>query len=61
MLGLRLSTGLEKRDEILNLLNREKINTLISEGFILEYPDRFTLSEKGYFLSNGVISYILAG
>ncbi|NBV98088.1 MAG: radical SAM family heme chaperone HemW [Proteobacteria bacterium] len=61
MLGLRLSTGLEKRNEILNLLNREKINTLISEGFILEYPDRFTLSEKGYFLSNGVISYILAG
>ena len=61
MLGLRLSSGLEKRNEILNLLNREKINTLISEGFILEYPDRFTLSEKGYFLSNGVISYILAG
>lgn len=61
MLGLRLSTGLEKRNEILNLLNREKINTLISKGFILEYPDRFTLSEKGYFLSNGVISYILAG
>ncbi len=61
MLGLRLSTGLEKRDEILNLLNREKINTLIDKGFILEYPDRFTLSEKGYFLSNGVISYILAG
>jgi oxygen-independent coproporphyrinogen-3 oxidase len=61
MLGLRLSSGLEKRNEILSLLNREKINTLISEGFILEYPDRFTLSEKGYFLSNGVISYILAG
>ncbi len=61
MLGLRLSSGLEKRNEILSLLNREKINTLISEGFILEYPDRFSLSEKGYFLSNGVISYILAG
>ena len=61
MLGLRLSTGLEKRNEILSLLNREKINTLINEGFILEYPDRFSLSEKGYFLSNGVISYILAG
>jgi oxygen-independent coproporphyrinogen-3 oxidase len=61
MLGLRLSTGLEKRNEILNLLNRQKIDTLIDEGFILESPDRFTLSEKGYFLSNGVISYILAG
>jgi oxygen-independent coproporphyrinogen-3 oxidase len=61
MLGLRLSSGLEKRNEILSLLNREKINTLINEGFILEYPDRFSLSEKGYFLSNGVISYILAG
>jgi len=59
MLGLRLREGIEKREELLNILNSENLKNLIKDGYIIESSARLTLADKAYFVSNAVISSLL--
>jgi len=59
MLNLRLSSGLQKDEAVLRLLDREKVEIMLAKGLLIENERSLTLSEQGFFISNGVISYCL--
>ena len=65
MLGLRLSTGISLSDYELRfgvsfLLGREeKISRYIDLGYMRRDDDRIALTEKGFYISNTILSDLL--
>ena len=59
LLKLRLSEGLDLREEILERLNTESLNRLLDTKYLKKTEDRLYLENKAYFLSNSVISDLI--
>ena len=64
MLGLRLESGISA-DEYCELSGREmyddmpKMRRFIDAGFLLEKNGRICFSDKGFFVSNAILSELL--
>jgi oxygen-independent coproporphyrinogen-3 oxidase len=65
MLGLRMSDGISKSEYFERFGSdfdekyKKKINDLLRLGFVSDSPDRFALTERGFAVSNMILSQIL--
>ena len=65
MLGLRTSQGISLTEyenffgQDFRTGRRDKINNYISLGYMTESPDRIALSEKGFYISNTILTDLL--
>jgi len=59
LMGLRLYSGIEWRDDFLNVIDNQKLNELIDKRLIVREDNNIRVSKKGMEILNSVLGYIL--
>ncbi|MEO2083593.1 MAG: coproporphyrinogen III oxidase family protein, partial [Desulfurobacteriaceae bacterium] len=60
LMGLRLTEGVKLEEELEKLLKKDKILSLLEEGFLEVEEGRLRLGKKGLFVSNTVIAEVIS-